>query len=306
MPRVSRKRCFILLGAAIGAYVLLCAIAGVFLAEGALRPARLTNDAAARGRLAPLGQVEDVEVTSGDARLRAWYVVPPNDRGVAVLTLHGIADRRSSMVAHAELLARHGYRVLLADLRGHGDSEGGLSTYGVLEARDVVVWQRWLTERGARAVFGLGASLGAAVLLQSPRAGADLRGVVAEASYASLEEVAEDRIAARALGTSWPARLVVRPIVSFASLYARLRYDVDLGKASPRAAVAATDTPLLLIHGASDAETPPSHSFAIRDADPEDTELWVVPGAPHCGAWSQAPEEFERRVIEWIEARTPK
>jgi pimeloyl-ACP methyl ester carboxylesterase len=196
--------------------------------------------------------------------------------------------------------------VLLADLRGHGDSEGTLSTYGVLEAADAAVWQRWLTERGARGVFGFGASLGAAVLLQAPRAGAKFDGVVAEASYSGFTQVALDRIGAKAGALSWLARLLARPIVASGVLYARLRYCIDLGQASPQHAAGATSTPWLLMHGDADVETPPSHSIAIRDANPGHTELWLVPGAGHCGAWRQAPEEFERRVIEWMEAQEPK
>ncbi len=299
---LTRKRPFRWLALVAGGYLLLCGIAGVFLGEGAIRPARLANDPGARERLAALGKLEDVEVTPGGARLRGWYLVPPNDCGRAVLALHGIADRRSAMVAHAELLARHGYRVLLADLRGHGDSEGDISTYGVIEAQDVVVWQRWLTERGARAVFGFGASLGAAVLLQAPRAGARFDGVVAEASYSSFADIAQDRIGAKAGALSWFARLLSRPIIASGVLYVRLRYDIDLAQASPAQAAAATDTPVLLIHGDADVETPPWHSMAIRDASPEHAELWIVPGAWHCGAWARAPQEFERRVIEWIEA----
>ncbi len=301
----SRKRLLRWGALAVGGYLLLCGVAGVFLAEGALRPARLANDPGARERLAMLGKVENVEVTSGATRLRGWYVAPPADRGSAVLALHGIADRRSAMVAHAELLARHGYRVLLADLRGHGESEGDLSTYGVIEAQDAAVWQRWLTERGARCVFGFGASLGGAVLLQAPRAGACLRGVIAEASYSSFADIAVDR-GAQFLGGSWLARLLVRPIVASGVLYARLRYGVRLAQASPEVAAGATSTPLLLMHGDADIETPSGHSMAIRDASPDHAELWLVPGAGHCGAWRQAPEEFERRVIDWLEGLEPR
>lgn len=297
----TRKRVVRWLAYAVGAWLLLCGIAGVFLAEGALRPARVANDPGARGRLDTLGKVEDVEVTSGGTRLRGWYVVPPGDRGSAVLLLHGIADRRSAMVGHAELLTRHGYRVLLADLRGHGDSEGSVSTYGVLEAQDAAVWQRWLTARGARAVFGFGASLGGAVLLQAPRAGAKLEGVIAEASFSSFTDIAIDR-SAQYLGGSWLARLLVRPIVWSGVLYAHIRYGVDLAQASPEQAASATSTPLLLMHGGADVDTPPGHSIAIRDACAEHAELWIVPGATHCGAWRRAPEEFERRVIDWMDA----
>lgn len=64
----SRKRLLRWCGLAVGGYLLLCGVAGVFLAEGALRPSRVPNDPGARERLATMGQVEDVEVRSAGAR----------------------------------------------------------------------------------------------------------------------------------------------------------------------------------------------------------------------------------------------
>jgi pimeloyl-ACP methyl ester carboxylesterase len=62
--------------------------------------------------------------------------------------------------------------------------------------------------------------------------------------------------------------------------------------------------PVMLIHGEIDGNIPVRHSRAIHAADPE-TVLWEVPGADHCGAMTVAPEEFEKRVLDWFE-RAPR
>ena len=80
---------------------------------------------------------------------------------------------------------------------------------------------------------------------------------------------------------------------------ARLRYGFDFAQASPRAAISRTQTPILLIHGIEDQQTPASHSIAIAAANPA-TALWVVPGAGHTAAAASSPAEFRRRVLEWF------
>ena len=56
--------------------------------------------------------------TSDGLSLAGWYV--PSRNGAAVIAFPG----RSGPVEHARMLARHGYGVLLLDMRGQGESRG--------------------------------------------------------------------------------------------------------------------------------------------------------------------------------------
>ncbi len=292
-----RRRAIIAAAVGMAAYGLVSVGVGAYLLEGALRPGRASTPATARESLAALGAVTDVEITVAGVRQRAWYLVPLRDRGDAALVLHGIGDQRAGMLGQARLLARRGYRILLPDLRAHGASEGEISTYGVLERQDAAAWQRWLTERGARCVVGLGSSLGAAVLLQSLAEGARFCGIVAECTYASFHEVALDRLG----GGHWLRRQLLRPMLAGSIVYARVRHGVDLGRASPVQAIAGATTPILLLHGDADDETPPAHSMRVQAARPAATELWSVPGAGHAAAIGRAPIAYERRVVGWFD-----
>lgn len=60
--------------------------------------------------------------TGGGTVLSAWNV--PSRNGPALVLRHGAGSTRTAALARAAVLARHGYRLLLVDARGHGRSEG--------------------------------------------------------------------------------------------------------------------------------------------------------------------------------------
>jgi hypothetical protein len=76
---------------------------------------------------------------------------------------------------------------------------------------------------------------------------------------------------------------------------------LNFWNASPQAAIARSSTPVLLIHGLGDKKTPPEHSEILAAVNPRTTELWLVPGAGHTGAYGAAPREFEGRVLGFYE-----
>jgi fermentation-respiration switch protein FrsA (DUF1100 family) len=107
---------------------------------------------------------------------------------------------------------------------------------------------------------------------------------------------------------AWAGRTLLRPAVEVGLLYARWRYGVDLERASPENAVAASLVPVLLIHGRRDINLPPRHSeriLARSSSRIPAVVLWEPAEAEHCGAAGAEPEEFERRVIGWFESHSP-
>src|SRR5262249_35048222 len=122
--------------------------------------------------------------------------------------------------------------------------------------------------------------------------------IVADCPFASFEEIAFDRLSQNGLRShalSWP-------IIELGFAYARLRYAVDLWNASPAAALAHSQTPVLLIHGAADDNIPPRHSRALHAINRAQTELWEVPGAGHVASLSAQPPAYRHRVLTWFEA----
>ena len=218
------------------------------------------------------------------------------DRG-CVLLLHGIGDTHFGMNGFSEVLVAAGYRTLAPDSRGHGWSGDALVTYGVRESRDVSTWVDWLQGRGCTRIFGLGESLGGAVLLQSLAHETRFRAVVADSAYSSFPRIAVDRIN-RVLGVpAWLGDFAAVPAVAGGMFYARVRYGVDLKATSAVDALRDTRTPVLLIDGLEDSHTPIAHSRRMARVNRE-IQVWEVAGADHCGAFGTQPVEFQRRVLE--------
>lgn len=304
MKRQSRR---VLL--AILLYLVFCLIGGAYLADGTLHPARrpLTTDevAAMRQSAQALGaDMQDVTIKASDgSALRGWLLHPRHGNGDAVILLHGLGDNRMGMIGYAEFLLAHGFTVLLPDARAHGLSGGELATYGLLERNDVHQWSDFLAAHDdPQCIFGFGESMGAAQLLQSLGTETHFCAVAAESPFASIREMAYDRMGQLFHLGPWVGRTLLRPLIEVAFLRARWKYGLNMEQISPMNSVAATTVPVLLIHGQVDSNIPVRHSRLIH-ARSLKTQLWEVPGAEHCGAISTAPKEFERRVLEWFKSR---
>jgi len=245
---------------------------------------------------------EPAEVTAKDgAVLRGWLFHPTRPNHGAVLVLHGVGDSREGMSAQAQFLLDAGYTVLLPDSRGHGESRGSIISYGILEARDVRLWNDWLLARTPDArLFGLGASMGASVLLESLAIEHRFRAVVADCPFATFHEIALDRVHQH---TGLP-EFALEPMVGLGFVYADIRYGLDLRRASPEDAIRATRVPVLLIHGTADSNIPIRHSREIHALNPA-TRLWEVPGATHVASFAAEPGAYRQHVLDWFAQASP-
>ena len=295
--------------AALSALAAVVSGTGAYLFERAVRlrrrPLAARHQKAARILAAQSGaQLTTIEIASEDGTaLRGWYFRAEPDERRAVLLLHGQGENRSAMLPYARVLLRHGYNCLCVDHRGHGESGGELASYGLKEALDVKLWVDCLNATQSQAeIYALGRSMGAAILLQALRYKPDLMAIVAEAPFASMREMAFDRIGQPVGAGSWLGRTVLRPMVESGFAYGRVRYGMDLGDAAPERALNEADVPVLLIHGDPDAIIPVRHASLLLEHCQGGVELWRVPGGGHCRALARQPEEFERRMCDWFRA----
>lgn len=287
-------------------YFLVCAIAGVIIAEKALHPPRhrLTES---EEKQAPAWAQEDgasiseVSLTAADGTiLQAWNVHPEDANGDIVILLHGLKGNRLEMVNYADIFLAHGYSVLIPDARAHGNSGGGIATYGLLERDDIHRWVSWLeVNEHPVCVYGFGESMGAAQLLQSLALESRYCAVIAECPFSTFRETSYDRMGQQFHTGPWLGKTILRPIVMSAFLFARLRYRLDMDQASPEVAVAATHVPVLLIHGDADSNIPVRHSRRIASTN-SDVVLWEIPGTGHSNAIDTSPSELEARALSWF------
>ena len=286
-------------------YVLFSIAGGIYLAEITLhlprRPVTHAKLARATVQREFHAELQDVSIAAADGvSLKGWFIQPERSNGNAVIFLHGVTDNREGMGGFARLFLAHGYSALLIDSRAHGESGGTLATYGVLEHDDVHRWVSWLyQQRRAKCVYGLGESMGAAILVQSLDTEPKLCGAIAESPFATFRDGAYSKFSEMSGLGLWFGKTLGQPMIESGLLYARLRYGVDLTQASPSYAARNSTVPLLLIHGTADRNIFPVNSEKLHRVDAAHSELWEVPGAFHTGAWARDPQGFESRVLQW-------
>jgi pimeloyl-ACP methyl ester carboxylesterase len=293
-----------IVGRAVVYYLVSCLVLGICLGEMAFRLPRsaVADRRSFQATASRFGaELQDVSVTASDGIvLRAWFARPTSGNGDVVILLHGIGDSREGMTGFADLFLSKGYEVLLPDLRAHGTSGGRYPTYGLKETGDVHDWYQWLVaQKDPACVFGMGESIGAAIVLQAVET-TPFCGVVAESPFASFRQIAYIRVGQMFHTGSWLGRIALRPAVELAFVYGRITRHVDLSQISPQNAVAGTSVPILLIHGLADDNIPAHQSEMIRSSNPADVTLWEVPNAGHCGAVDAAGAEFDSRVLDWF------
>jgi pimeloyl-ACP methyl ester carboxylesterase len=266
-----------------------------------LRPNRITsqNTENARTIATAVGaRLEDIAIESSDGvQLKGWFFRSTNQLAEPVLLLHGQADNRKGMLGIASFLLRAGYHVLIPDARAHGDSGGDLASYGYRETRDVDQWLKWLAIHAKSAcIYGLGRSMGAAILLQSLPDEPRICSAVADSPFSSFRDIGIYRTGLIFGSKTYIPQLVV----SAGFAYASLRYGLDFARVSPEDAIARATIPILLIHGTADASIPSIESETIFHRRSEHTELWQVPKVGHIGSYKARPAEYESRVIDWF------
>ncbi|HSH05694.1 MAG TPA: alpha/beta fold hydrolase [Anaerolineae bacterium] len=283
-----------LLLSGLGVFVLFMVVGLLFLArEQALmymQPARVVRGEG--DNPGSYGVVyEDVVLTAVDGiQLQAWYTPPQN--GIVVLVAHGHADAR--VTGLHTMFAQAGYGVLSWDFRAHGASEGEFTTIGYHEVRDVEAALEYaLGQTGVEHIVGWGGSMGGATMVLVAAERPEIEAVVVDSAFASLEEVMNNVIQ-----IDWmqaPIRYFAERQVddgSGGSIDDVRPIDV-IGEISPR--------PVLLIYGLWDGMFPPDTGERMYAAAAEPKALWVEPEVAHLEMRSKYPEEYEARILAFLE-----
>ncbi|MFQ5615400.1 MAG: alpha/beta hydrolase [Anaerolineales bacterium] len=244
---------------------------------------------------------EGVRFPSADGlELSGWFIPsdPQSGDGATLIFVHGLANNREGLLDEAALLASHGYGVLLFDLRNHGQSQGTVTTLGYAEVDDVRGAVSYLLNRpevNPDRIGLFGNSLGAAITLRAAARIPQVRVVIAQSAFTSLE----DNIA------SGVRALTGLPPVPFAPLvvwFGELETGVSIHEVRP-----IDDIPLiapravLLIHGKQDSTILPRNSLQLYQAAHEPKRLYLSANAGHGDLLNADPEAYEREVVTFLE-----
>lgn len=236
--------------------------------------------------------------TDDGVTLAGWYV--EGTRGAGVLVLHGAGSSRSAVLDQAAAVARAGYSVLLLDARGHGDSGGHAMDFGWFGDLDVAAGIDLLASRpeiDPQRIGIVGFSMGAEEAIGAAASDERIRAVVAEGATARQ---ADDKawLSDEYGWRGWVQERLEDVQYGVTDLLTDAAHPVSLR----RAIGTSSGTSFLLIAG---GEVDDEHRAAthLRGAAPDRVSVWVVDGAGHVGGYAADPDEWQRRVVAFLDQR---
>jgi pimeloyl-ACP methyl ester carboxylesterase len=242
----------------------------------------------------------EVDFPSSDGlQLGAWFIpIESEEPSPTLIFVHGLGSNREELLDQAKLLYDHGYGAFLLDLRNHGQSQGEITTLGYLEVLDVEGAVKFLMEQpevDSNRIGLVGHSLGGAVVIRAAARIPRVKATIAESAFSSIED--NIRQGVREL-TGLPPFPFAPLVIWFGEREAGVKIQLvrpidDLAQIAPRA--------IMLIHGEKDTLIDVSNSQRLYRAALEPKALYLIPNAGHSGLMEADPEEFERRIVPFLD-----
>ena len=233
-----------------------------------------------------------------DLILQGWFLTGnSNDR--VVITVHGNeANRDDPTIGTLDIAAAlidHGYNVLMFDLRGCGESEGGMVSGGYHEKKDVLGAVEYVRKRGFSNIGVIGFSLGSVSTLLAAAETKDIDAIVADSSYADLNDIMGPEFSKR---TKAP-QILLKPML----FMIKVMFGVDFSAIRPIDCVPEINPrPIFFIHGEEDDTIPVEHAERLYHAVENPlNRLWIVPNTNHVRAYTTNSEEYIINVTEFFD-----
>ena len=228
---------------------------------------------------------EDVYVTVNDEtgkkeRIHAWWIPAeyPSDR--YLLYFHGSALNIGANINHARRFHHMGFSVLLVSYRGYGKSDGTFPSEAQVYSDAQAAWNYLVEQKGIDpgAIFTYGHSLGGAVAIQLAISNPTAGGLIVEAAFTSIADLARRMPKYRI----FPIELIVRQ-----------RFD-SLEKVSQ------LQVPVLYIHGTNDQLVPHEMTRELYQRTSSPKKLKLILGGGHNNSASVGGAEYLNAVREFI------
>ncbi|WP_301861252.1 alpha/beta hydrolase [uncultured Megasphaera sp.] len=247
---------------------------------------------------------EAVRIEAADGiSLRGTYIEDSGPSHNTVILLHGLYQNRSMCLAYVPIYRNLGYNVLLIDQRGHGESGGTATEWGLKEVDDISRWVSWLKHRDPAMRVGLhGISLGAAMslLYAGSDQGQDAAFVVADSSYGNIVDLGREKLRQ----VSKDERIIWGYNVLDIFFQGAMLWHTHklLSHIEPAVAVRSVHSPVLFLHGADDALVPvrTAQSLYERCASPH-KDIYIFANSPHAAGIESNRDEYRTAVRQFLQ-----
>ena len=235
--------------------------------------------------------------TSDGIHLAGWYI--PSHNGAAIIAIHESNGNRTHMLPYAEILAQHGYGVLLIDLRAHGESSGDYFPF-TNDKLDIIAAIDYLQNRpevDPERIGGMGVSLGAMVIIQGAAQEQAIQAVISDGSDAvKLEDYFPLSLKDLPMGFMIPNIWMTDRFIELMSGVPGTPMKQLVTEIAPR--------PILFISTGQDDEQLINRQL-YQLAGPA-AQLWELPDTTHAGGISTHPEEYAQRMLSFFDTNLLK
>ncbi|HEX2854276.1 MAG TPA: alpha/beta fold hydrolase [Opitutaceae bacterium] len=215
-----------------------------------------------------------------------WNPQPRKEQAVhrkgTIVLLHGFLMAKESMMHWAVFFAQQGYRAVLVDLRGHGESGGSWITFGATEAGDLVKVMNEIERLGLASdgVGVLGSSYGAVMALHWAARDPRVKAVVAMQPFSDPEKAVME------FAHGFPDIQKLVGGLSDATFAAAIKRAPTLAgfkwaDANVMESIRRLRIPVLFYHGTRDTWVLPAHSQTLASAAPAGSRLVLLTEDDH-------------------------
>ncbi len=243
-------------------------------------------------------QYEEINVRGmNNIKLNSWLIKSAQPSRGTVIYLHGVADCKMDGIRFAKFLHDRHYNVFLYDSRRHGESEGEFCTFGFYEKIDLENVINYLQSRtdislGKIALFGT--SMGAAIAIQTAAIDSRISGVIAENSFLTLRSIFDD----------YQKRMIKLPFHYLRNLVIKrseILANFKANDVSPMESLKKIHIPVMIIYGTKDHLINHQYSIRLFSLANDPKEVFSIEGAKHNDTWQIAGEEYEKRILSFLE-----
>ncbi len=222
---------------------------------------------------------------------------PANARGTAVI-VHGYGDNHFVFIYLARMYRDDlNYNILMPDLQYHGYSEGDHIQMGWNDRLDVEKWigvAHDIFQDDFMVVHGVSMGASCVMMLSGDPQPDYVRCYVEDCGYSTVMGQFQHN-----LKQSFP--IIPKDVLNSASIVCKKRYGWSFKEASAIEQLAKCDRPMLFIHGNADDFVSFSNLQQNYDAKVNGyKEMWVTEGSVHANSFARYPEEYKKRVEEFL------
>ena len=224
-------------------------------------------------------------------RLRGWYIPLGGEGRRIAFLVHGYRSEHAETAGlYLDYYASRGFDLFCCDHTAHGESEGRLIGFDAYECEDCLRWIKALRARFGDEVRIVlhGFSMGAATVLKmSSRCPEQVRFIVADCGYVSAETQLRG-----SLGPLYPLMRTLNCLIA----------GYDLHQTDVRPSLAASDKPILFVHGREDPTVAFSNGEALYALYRGPKDFLFVEGARHVESMYVDPVGYAQKMDKMIDA----